>query len=125
MGDKPQAHKGIAKPGFPNYFFVIGPNALVLNVSYFMSAELNVKSIVGLLAAKQDQGLNTIEVKAEASETYNDWLASQFGLYSWGSPSCNSYYRNAAGHPPFLFAGDFKTYKQFHQQLGLHEYNVS
>jgi cyclohexanone monooxygenase len=125
MGDKPQAHKGIAKPGFPNYFFVIGPNGLVLNVSYFISAELNVKSIVGLLAEKQDQGVKAIEVKAEASKSYNDWLASQFERYSWGAPSCNSYYRNAAGHPPFLFAGDFKTYKQFHQQLGLHEYDIS
>ena len=27
MGDSPQAHKGIAKPDFPNYFFAVGPAA--------------------------------------------------------------------------------------------------
>jgi hypothetical protein len=124
MGDKPQAHKGIATPGFPNYFFAVGPNGLVLNVSYFISAERNVKSIVDLLKQKQAAGAKTLEVKPEAHQRYNEWLASQFGRYSWGSPSCNSYYQNAVGHPPFLFAGDFKTYRRFHEEGGLHEYQL-
>jgi cation diffusion facilitator CzcD-associated flavoprotein CzcO len=124
MGDRPRAHKGIAVPGFPNFFFAVGPNGLVLNAPYFFSAERNVKSIVSLLQAKQAQGMAAIEVKYEAFAQYNDWLASQFARYSWGASSCRSYYRNAAGYPPFLFAGNDKTYRKFHQQSGLHEYDV-
>lgn len=125
MGDKPQAHKGIATPGFPNFFFAVGPNGLVLNVSYFLSLERNVESIVDLIAARHAKGASAIEVKKEAHQNYNEWLASQFGKYSWGSPSCNSYYQNEAGHPPFLFAGNFAMYQRFHEEGGVHEYNLS
>lgn len=125
MGDEPEAHKGIARPGFPNYFFVVGPNALVLNVPYFKSVENNVATIVRLLEKKQADGIRTMEVREDLHEAYNDWMATQFELYSWGSASCESYYRNAAGRAPFLFPGDYKTYTAFHRESGIHEFNVN
>ena len=42
MAEAPEAHKGISVPGFPNYFFAVGPNGLVLNVPYFVTVEQNV-----------------------------------------------------------------------------------
>lgn len=125
MGDNPEAHKGISKPGFPNYFFAVGPNGLVLNVPYFVTVERNVESIVGLLEQKQAAGARTLEVKEELYREYNDWMDTQFELYSWGNSSCNSYYRNAAGRAPFLFPGNFKTYEGYHAGIGLYEYNLN
>ena len=125
MGEAPEAHKGIARPGFPNYFFVAGPNGLVLNVPYFITIERNVASIVSLLKEKQAAGARTLCVKPELHRSYNEWMDTQFALYSWGSSSCNSYYRNAAGRAPFLFPGDFKTYLRFHEESGIHEYDVA
>ena len=52
-------------------------------------------------------------------------MGTQFPLYSWGSPDCHSYYRNASGHAPFLFPGSFKAYRKLHEHSGLHEYEVS
>ena len=124
MADDPQAYKGIAVPGFPNYFFAVGPNGLVLNVPYFITAERNVQTIVSLLAEMRNAGIGTIAVKPEVHRKYNDWMASQFPLYSWGAEDCHSYYRNAAGHAPFLFPGNFKTYARMHTESGLHEYEV-
>ncbi|MAI80474.1 MAG: hypothetical protein CL917_16135 [Deltaproteobacteria bacterium] len=124
MGAAPEAHKGIARPGFPNYFFAVGPNGLVLNVPYFKTVEANVASIVRLLEEKQAANVTTLEVKKEAHEAYNDWMATQFELYSWGSASCNSYYRNEAGRAPFLFPGDYKAYTAFQKEGGLHEFDV-
>jgi cyclohexanone monooxygenase len=123
MAVAPESHKGIAAPGFPNYFFAVGPNGLVLNVPYFTTVERNVASIVKLLGAKQEKNLPSLEVKQEAHDEYNDWMRSQFGLYSWGSSNCNSYYQNAAGQAPFLFPGDFKTYDEFHESLGLEDFH--
>ena len=122
MGDNPRAHKGIAAPGFPNYFFAVGPNGLVLNVSYFVTAEKNVETIVRLLAGKQSEGAHTIEVKREVFERYNDWMAHRFGRFTWGSSDCHSYYRNAAGHAPFLFPGNFKEYRQLHDEVTLDDF---
>ncbi len=125
MGESPMAHKGIAKPGFPNYFFVVGPNGLVLNVPYFVTVEKNVTSIVRLLEQKQEKGARSMEVNAEVYRGYNDWMDSQFDLYSWGNSSCTSYYRNAAGRAPFLFPGNFKTYARFHDEAGIREFDLA
>lgn len=125
MGESPMAHKGISKPDFPNYFFVVGPNGLVLNVPYFVTVERNVESIVQLLIEKQEKGVQAMEVKEDLYASYNAWMDGEFDLYSWGHGSCNSYYRNEAGRAPFLFPGDFKTYQQFHAESGLHEYDLT
>jgi cation diffusion facilitator CzcD-associated flavoprotein CzcO len=70
------------------------------------------------------EGARRITVKEDLHREYNDWMASQFPLYSWGSPDCHSYYRNAAGHAPFLFPGNFKAYSRLHAECGLHEYDA-
>ena len=124
MGDDPRAHKGIAVPDFPNYFFAVGPNGLVLNVSYFVTAEKNVETIVRLLVQKQEAGAQSICVKRSVFEQYNDWMADRFGRFTWGSSDCHSYYRNAAGHAPFLFPGNFKEYERLHAESDLNEYEL-
>ena len=124
MAVAPESHKGIAAPGFPNYFFAVGPNGLVLNVPYFTTVERNVASIVKLLEAKQTKNLRSLEVRQESHDEYNDWMRSQFELYSWGSSNCNSYYQNAAGQVPFLVPGNFKTYDEFHQKIDLNEFET-
>ncbi len=124
MEKAPESHKGIATPGFPNYFFAVGPNGLVLNVSYFITAERNVKSIVRRLEEKQRAGLGAIAVKPDVHREYNDWMGERFPLFSWGHESCNSYYRDASGRAPFLFPGSFDEYEALHEAGGLHEYEA-
>jgi cation diffusion facilitator CzcD-associated flavoprotein CzcO len=122
MEKAPEAHKGIAAPGFPNYFFAVGPNGLVLQVPYFVTVEQNIESIVRLLREKQAAGARAIAVKPDVHRRYNDWLLERFPRYSWGSPSCNSYYQNEEGRAPFLFPGTFAEYAELHAEAGLDEY---
>lgn len=125
MGDNPRAHKGIAVPDFPNYFFAVGPNGLVLNVSYFVTAEQNAETIARLLVEKEAGNAKAIEVKKTAFDEYNEWMADRFGRFTWGASDCHSYYRNAAGHAPFLFPGNFKEYKGLHEEISLEDYNTT
>jgi len=124
MGDDPRAHKGISVPDFPNYFFAVGPNGLVLNVSYFLTAEKNVETIVRLLGDMQSAQANSIAVSRNAFDQYNQWMDQRFERFSWGSSDCHSYYRNAAGHAPFLFPGNFKEYCDLQEKSGLEEYEL-
>lgn len=119
----PEAHKGIAVPDFPNYFFAVGPNGLVLNVSYFITVEKNIETIVRILGEKQAANVDAISVKKALHRAYNDWLGENFASFSWGSSSCNSYYSTETGHVPFLFAGNYKRYCEFHAECGLHEFD--
>lgn len=125
MAKDPRSHKGIAVPDFPNYFFAVGPNGLVLNVSYFLTVEQNVETIVRLLAELQHSGKKTLNVKREAFEQYNQWMAERFARFSWGASTCSSYYRDASGHAPFLFPGNFKEYQQLQKQSTLSDYELA
>ena len=124
MGDEPRAHKGICRPGFPNYFFAVGPNGLVLNVSYYVTVERNVETIVGLLQQLRAVNKQSLDVKAAEYEQYNDWMDERFERFSWGSSNCNSYYMGPSGHAPFLFPGNFKQYRKLHEAISLQEFEV-
>ena len=124
MAVAPEAFKGVAVPGFPNYFLGVGPNGVLLSASFFAAAESNVSCIVRLLAEKQAAGAAAIVVKDAAHRDYNDWIAKEREKYAWGVASCDSYYRTPSGHTPFLFPGDFKTFKRHREEAGLHEFDL-
>jgi len=124
MAEEPVAYKGIAAPDFPNYFFSAGPNGLAINVSYFINIERNMKTIVGLLKEKQANGMQAIAVRPEVNKAYNEQLSPHFESYSWGSSSCNSYYRTETGHAPFLFPGGFKEYEKLHESTSLADFEA-
>jgi hypothetical protein len=102
----------------------VGPNGLVLNVPYFKTAELNVETIVRLLSEMREAQVTAIDVRQDVTDGYFAWMKTQFGKFSWGSPSCNSYYTNAEGHAPFLFPGNFKLWVEFQATIGLDDFNV-
>ena len=124
LSEAPEAFKGFAVPGFPNYFFALGPNSLVATASFFESAETNLGCIVRILREKEAAGARAIDVKEDKLRAYNDWISAERERFSWGVDSCNSYYRTPEGHTPFLFPGDFATYKQQRKESGLHEFEI-
>ena len=125
MEAAPEAYKGIAVPDFPNYFFTVGPNGLVLNVPYFHSCEKNIETIVRLLKEKQAKGVKAISVNPVKHRQYNDGMSPQFANFSWGASSCDSYYSTEGGHVPFLFAGNFKSYCETHDQCSLEDFDIA
>ena len=124
METAPEAFMGVSVPNFPNYFFVAGPNGLVLNVPYFMTIEQNAATIVRLIAESRARGAASIQPKESENRRYNDWMLERFPSYSWGHSSCNSYYRSDDGRAPFLFPGDFKTYKKLQDRTGLDAFEL-
>ncbi len=125
MAVTPQAYKGILAPGFPNYFMGMGPNAMVLSVTYFSSAETNVAMIVRLLAELRSAGKRTLEVNDKLHASYNDWVMDECRNFSWGAASCTSYYQTPTGASPFLFPGDYKSFKKNRESTQLDEFVVS
>ncbi len=125
MAQRPESLKGIAIPGFPNYFMAAGPNGLVLNVAYFNSVEQNVETIVRLLGDMVDQGHQVMAVKPEVVRRYNDSLAEKFTAFSWAAPDCKSYYRDAAGRPTILYPGSFKKWRKLHAETSLADFDLT
>ncbi len=124
MRDAPEAFVGTAVPGFPNYFFALGPNALITSTSFFDAAEISLRLIVRLLAEKQAAGARAIDVKPSSHRRYNDWIVEARDAYAWGVDSCTSYYRTPTGQTPFLFPGDYETFVRQRDETGLHDFDV-
>ena len=82
MRDAPEAYVGTAVPGFPNYFFALGPNALIASTSFFDAAEINLRAVVRLLNEKESTGARAIEVTREAHDRYNEWIVEARGAFS-------------------------------------------
>lgn len=122
MAGDPRAFKGVAVPGFPNWFFAVGPNGLVLSVSYFLTIEKSIATIVRLLREMRDAGADRMEVRQDAFERYNRWLDTQIERFTWSAADCHSYYRNAAGHAPFLFPGDYRTFRREQDAITLQDF---
>jgi cyclohexanone monooxygenase len=122
LGAAPEALKGIAVPGFWNYFMAAGPNGLVLNVSYFQTVEQNLATIVRLLGDLADGDHRAMSAKPEAVRRHHDSL--RFDAFSWAAPDCDSYYRNAAGRPTLLFPGNFKTWRRLQAETTLADFDL-
>jgi cyclohexanone monooxygenase len=124
MAKAPEAYKGIAVPGFPNYFLAVGPNALVLSVSYFKSIEANTKNIVDLLSAMQSNNIKAIDARPELTREYNDWVIAQCKQFSWGSGACHNYYINDSGQSPFLYPATYKEFLKMRANCGLQDFRI-
>lgn len=124
MEQSTQAYKGIAAKGFPNYFMGMGPNAIVLSVSYFKSIEANVAGIVSLLSEMRAKKVQAVDVNESLNKRYNEWIAENCVKFSWGSGSCKNYYTNADGQSPFLFPADYKTFLKMRQECTLEEFEI-
>ena len=124
MERAPEAYKGIAVPGFPNYFLATGPNALALTVSYFKSIEANVHNIVNLLSAMSSQGVQAIDAKADLTRHYNDWVIENCKKFSWGSGECHNYYINDNGHSTFLYPAPYKHFLKMRADCDLRYFEI-
>ena len=72
LADKAQAYRGVALPGFPNYFTVCGINGVVGYGALIASAELTTELIASLIKRLVDEDLRSIEPRADVTDRYND-----------------------------------------------------
>lgn len=68
------AYLGMMVPGFPNFFYTCGPNALVLGGGHSFVSEEEVHYIIEFLQALFENDLSSMEPSATASEQHNNDL---------------------------------------------------
>jgi 4-hydroxyacetophenone monooxygenase len=95
--DDARAYLGMSTPGFPNLFFLFGPNTNPPGGSWILVAEDQVRYITGMLAAMARNGLASVECRQERYDDYNAEVDATNARLVFGQPGVDSYYRNAAG----------------------------
>jgi len=104
----PEAYKGAAVAGYPNLFFLVGPNTGLGHNSIVFMIESQVNYVAGALRAMRRRDARTVEVRPEAQAAYNREIQEKTRGTVWVSGGCSSYYidrngRNSTLWPTFTW----------------------
>jgi len=98
--NKMSAHRGVAVPGFPNFFLIVGPNSGLGHNSIVFIIEQQVNYIIKCI--KRLKKGETMSPSQEATNKYNREIQSGFDGMVWGA-GCKSWYMSQRGHNPTLW----------------------
>jgi cation diffusion facilitator CzcD-associated flavoprotein CzcO len=98
-----QAYKGTAVAGFPNLFFLVGPNTGLGHNSIVFMIESQIAYVLDALRTLRRRGARTLEVRPEAQAAYNAELDRMTEGTVWVTGGCTSYYIDRNGHNSTLW----------------------
>lgn len=91
----PTAYMGTTVTGFPNAFFMFGPN--IGTLSGFVMAEAQTDYLVGALKAMRRNGLGVIDVRPEAQRDFVQRCDRRLRKSTFLRGGCSSYYLSQDG----------------------------
>lgn len=117
----PEAYRGVAVPGFPNFFMINGPNGPLGYTSVIMPAEIQTSYIIRMIKRSRDRGLRWIDVKESVSRRYNDQIQAKLRKSSLGG-DCLSYYHDTQGRVWTFYPGSAHRMWWEFRHCGLSDY---
>jgi len=109
--DRPRTANGMAVPGFPNLFFVLGPNTALGHNSVLYMIESQVRHISRHLRQMRVDGSTRIEATAAAEARFMQHIDQAFPRTAWAG-GCRSWYLNAQGRNIALWVGSSWAYRR-------------
>ncbi len=104
----PEAYKGTTTAGFPNLFFLMGPNTGLGHNSMVYMIESQIAYVLDALKLMKRRELLSLEVKAPVQERYNEYLQRKLDRSVWSVGGCKSWYLHPVSVP------------QLHPVAGIH-----
>lgn len=97
------AYKGITVPGFPNMFYLLGPNTGLGHSSMVQMAEAHANYMIDGVRQMQRLGLATVEVRPEVHERYAADVQRHLRGTVWTTGNCASWYNDEHGNNTTLW----------------------
>jgi cation diffusion facilitator CzcD-associated flavoprotein CzcO len=99
------AYLGTAVAGFPNFFFIIGPNTGLGHSSMVLMIEAQVRYLVDAVRTLRQRRLASVEVRSEVQAAYNQELEARLSTTVWSVGGCMSWYQTKTGRNTTLWPG--------------------
>jgi cation diffusion facilitator CzcD-associated flavoprotein CzcO len=99
----PAAYKGTVVAGYPNLFFMVGPNTALGHTSIVFMIESQIEYVAGALRTMRRRGAGTLEVRPEAQAAWGARIERMTEGTVWVSGGCDSYYIDRNGHNSTLW----------------------
>ncbi|MQA03172.1 MAG: SidA/IucD/PvdA family monooxygenase [Streptosporangiales bacterium] len=96
--DDARAYLGMTEHGFPNMFFLYGPNTnLGHGGSLLFITECHVRYIMGLIEQLIQRGGTSLECRQDLRDRHNDEIDQAHAGLIWSHPGMQTWYRNDRG----------------------------
>ncbi|GAB3291364.1 flavin-containing monooxygenase [Parahaliea aestuarii] len=121
-----RAYLGITVPNFPNLFCIYGPNTnLVVAGSIAHNAESQVNYILRSIRFLLEGGHQSMDVRQEVHDSYNDEVDRINADTAWGWEGVNNWYKNEAGRVTANLPFRIIDYWQMTKQPKAEDYRFS
>lgn len=125
QGDDARAYLAMTSPGFPNLFYLFGPNSNPPGGSWVTVAEDQVRYITQVLESMIRDDIAALDVKQERYEEQNAQVDQLAGELLTSLPGVDSYYRNARGRVVTNSPYTVLEYWELINQPNLDDFNVT
>jgi cation diffusion facilitator CzcD-associated flavoprotein CzcO len=107
-GGSLQGLRGTTVAGFPNLFFLLGPNTGLGHTSVMVMAEAQIDYVMRALDFMRAGGVDAVDPRPEAQRAWNERIDARMRGTVWMSGGCESWYRDRTGRistlwPDFTF----------------------
>ena len=120
-----EAHYGSVTSGFPNLFFILGPNTGLGHNSMVHIMESQTTYLSHYLKLLEESGPEAfLNVKPEAQALYNAGLQEKMQKTVWVGGACNSWYLDERGKNTVLFPGSTMEFRKLTGHLNPNDFEV-
>jgi cation diffusion facilitator CzcD-associated flavoprotein CzcO len=119
----PRAYRGTTVAGFPNLFFLLGPNTGLGHNSMVYMIESQLEYLLDALRAMERAGAAAVDVRPEAEADYNRALDRRMKGTVWTS-GCASWYIDATGRNSTLWPDWTWRYRRRTARFDIERYRV-
>ena len=107
-----KAHLGVAVAGFPNLFFLLGPNTGLGHNSVVLMIEAQVGYVMKALDWRRRNGNAAIEARPEAQASFLAEVEAGTKGSVWTAGGCLSWYVDVTGRNSTLWPGSVRAYQR-------------
>jgi cation diffusion facilitator CzcD-associated flavoprotein CzcO len=120
----PRAYLGTTVPSFPNFFILLGPNAIGIN-SVIFTLESQSAYVMSALQKMTTDGVKTIDVKPEAFDRFVDEVDARSAGSVWTDGGCKAYYTDDNGRNFAIYPGFAAGFRRRTRQFDAEQYRLT
>ena len=106
------AYKGTTVAGFPNLFFMTGPNTGLGHNSMVFMIESQLNYVLDCLRVVRERGAERVEVRRDVEDAYNGELQAAMKGTVWTAGHCKSWYLDDTGRNTTLWPSYSWSFRQ-------------
>ena len=117
-----QAYKGATVNGFPNLFFVVGPNTGLGHSSMVFMIESQVAYAVDAVKTMRRQDVVAVEPTKQAQQSWNEDVQERMKRTVWSTGGCSSWYLDEHGRNVTLWPRTTYKFRQLTARFDTENY---